>query len=142
MFYSPVDNPLCPHGQQWTVVEEIIVEAEKSWNIHTSLHWNDQIFQDFELKTPINYFYHLFPMKHLANIVEHTNNGLIHEYNQTSTSKGELLKWLGIRLVGVLERNRGNFSDNWAESVDTDMMLRPGDYKNCFGMSKNRFFSI
>jgi len=66
-------------------------------------------------------------MSLLRIIIEITNIALANEYHQPETSKGEFLKWLGIRLVGVLERNRGSFRDNWSESVDKDIPLRPGE---------------
>lgn len=82
-------------------------------------------------------------MAELRNIVDNDNNILIIEIFQLSIFEDKILKWFGISLVGVLERNRGNFRDNLRVISDTNLPLRPGDYNKRFGISNiDRLFLI
>ena len=91
----------------------------------------------------------MFPMGELNNIVLHTNNNLQFEKrnhpNDSSlgdTSRGELVKYFGIRLLISLLRTHESIDSYWSQAFEEDTVLQGGNFNQKYGMSRNRFQNI
>ena len=54
-------------------------------------------------------------------------------------SKGELIKWFGIRLVMAVEPRRGPLRTYWKSESDAGVVSTAANYEGCFGMKLSRF---
>jgi hypothetical protein len=100
----------------------------------------------------LDFFLNQVTLSQIDKWVEYTNVELRDQY---VTYRGELLKYLGIHLVSVLEKRRGGvnacFSTrNATESPrsasvlvdDNKTIFEGGDYEARFGMSKSRYLKL
>ena len=136
-------NLLTPHGQRWEDRGEITENINEPSYYDAGFNWQDAILREIPIKSPENYFYLMFPMTELQGILEHTNRLLTILYPRSSqVSKGEFIKWLGIRLQACLENVAGNFEDNWSTAADSNTLMRAGSFGERFGMSRDRWRNI
>ena len=84
-------------------------------------------------------------MPQLDEWVKHTSVALRGQ-RQAATSRGELIKYLGIRLAAVLERRQGGSSISSSpissKASDEGTISEGGDYYNRFGMTEDRFIKL
>jgi hypothetical protein len=131
-------NPLLmPNDVEWEEIEAVI--QEKNPDVFTRKSTiNMNRAREYGVESAVEYFYTMFPMKELSNIVQGTNFELASK-GKPPTSKGEFLKWLGIRLASVLERRRGSVRSWFKEGSVPDSIHIHGAYAHRFGMSATRF---
>lgn len=121
----------------WTEVQTISEDQCKYVGGKSTLHWH--------LPPPIqpkevDYFYLLFPMEQLQIICKLTNVYL--EANRHSLlSKGEFLRFLGIRLSTTLTPMPG-LRSYWEAEINPESGFPPGNFLARFGMNYNRFITI
>lgn len=133
-----IDPLLMPNDVLWEEIDDVVQEKYPDVFGRKS---NIQITrsQDFGVEKIEDYFYLLFPMGELDKIVEGTSEVLI-ERRKPVTTKGEILKYLGIRLASVLERRRGSvrswFKDGYVEEESIHLN---GAYTTRFNMTVTRF---
>jgi hypothetical protein len=97
--------------------------------------------QEGHVEPIIDYMYATFPMIELDKMVEGSNIKLT-EKRKPLTNKGEQLKWIGIRLVSILERRRGNVRSWFDDGTEPDSVLRKGNYAALYGMTATRFIDL
>ena len=138
---DPVLDPLLnPHGQQWTEVEAITVDAgmdhqQRCASFDFGMEYNG-------VKTPIEYFKLLYPMATIATTLAGTNFNLRANNNNKDLTRGEWFVFLGYHLQAALEQNRGNFSDLWSSQATEPDSYEPVYNYGRFGMGKTRFANI
>ena len=142
IFLSTNDQRLLCHGQLWAPQEEIFHEAERGADYNSRINWPDGIIAEKNGKKALDYFNLFFPFQELPNILCYTNKVMSYKKYTPNVEYAELLRWIGIRLLGALERNKGNFKDNWFSSVTEGSMHRRGYYSNRCQMFYKRFSEI
>ena len=133
-----VDALLSPHGRLWTEIDAVI-EQNVPDHHHDSSRINWRGVPGVEgMRSPEQYFYHLFPMTQLDSMVRATDE-VLSGRRLRLTTKAELLRWIGIRAAAALEKRRGPIHD-WFEAGEVDGSLQSfGNYAIRFGMSESRF---
>lgn len=143
-----IDILLCPHGQQYEEIDGISIDPSANHRYIRSSYitWpNEDLLRDGpgEERSFISYFYLCFPMNFIQNMLEWTNFEISRsnypESCRAPVSKGELIKWLGIRLTMVVYPRRGGLPTYFATDSIPGSNFEPGNYGKRFQMSKNRF---
>ena len=107
--------------------------------------------EGFEEFTPVNrpvaeYFYLVFPMIFISPILIWTNEVLASSNYPVNVrvpvTKGEFIRWIGIRLCMVITPLRGGLDSYFATEAAEGSVYEPGNYGKRFKMSKNRFKAI
>ena len=57
-------------------------------------------------------------------------------------SKGEFIKWLGLRVAMAAEPRQGSINVYWQYSFEEGTVFSPADYGTRFGMSRHHFQDI
>lgn len=141
------DNPadplghLNPHGQVW-VPETCPIDPniQTAYNLPCRLNWTI-LGEAHDLdRAYIHYFSLFFPLGYLiSTIIPATNAVLVHKHAKP-TSRGEMLKWFGLRCAMTLESTRGPVGDYWASPpASEESIYLSHDYSARFGMSRDRF---
>ena len=116
IFLSTNDQRLLCHGQLWAPQEEIFHEAERGADYNSRINWPDGIIAEKNGKKALDYFNLFFPFQELPNILCYTNKVMSYKKYTPNVEYAELLRWIGIRLLGALEkieetlRITGNFT--------------------------------
>ena len=91
----------------------------------------------------------MFPMGELNNIVLYTNYNLQSEKHAHpsdsslgDTSRGELVKYFGTRLLVALLRTHESIDSYWSQAFEEDTVLQGGNFNQKYGVSRHRFQSI
>jgi hypothetical protein len=110
---ADVDPLLLPNGVLWEEIEGVNIEKHphkfgRKSTIHMPRTRVDRV------EKVEDYFNAMFPLQEVDKIVAGTNLALAAK-NKNLTCKGEILKYLGIRLASVLERRRGSVRSWFAE---------------------------
>ena len=84
------------------------------------------------------YFYLMFPMDSIPSILEYTNINLLAK-KKAPLTKGEMIKWLGIRLAMAVEPRRGPLPTYWKSERDVGVVSTA---EGRFGMKLSRFTNI
>ena len=135
---------------KWKPVTNISGEIDTNiYSGRTTFNWNEVSERDIVEKNIFDYFILMFPMGELNNIVLHTSNNLQSEKrsrpNDSSlgdTSRGELMKYFGIRLLIALLRTHESIDTYWSLALEGDTVLQGGNFNEKYGMSRNRFQNI
>ncbi len=140
-------NPLllC-HGREWSE-EEVQVDAAQHVPKVTSFQWVRALGVDVTgEKTPWQFFQLLYPMKSNASTVTCTNDNILADPSRSGSrqymgeiSRGELLKYIGLRLTMALDPIQGPITEYWRVNEYSDSVFAPRGLGERFGMSKNRF---
>ena len=144
-----LDHPL--YGSvKWKSVTSI--SGEISASIHsgrTTLNWHHVSDRDTVEKSILDYFLLMFPMGELNNIVLYTNYNLQSEKHAHpsdsslgDTSRGELVKYFGIRLLIALLRTHESIDSYWSQAFEEDTVLQGGNFNQKYGVSRHRFQNI
>ena len=94
-----------------------------------------------------DYWFDQIKYVQLDEWVKYTNIELLNNRKLRPTNRGELLKFLGMRLASVLERRRGGVEGCFAARVSSSSssssrsytIFEGGDYESRFEMSKTRY---
>ena len=84
------------------------------------------------------YLYIMFPMDSILLFGLYQNHPPIGK-KKAPLSKGELIKWLGFRLVMAVEPKRGPLPAYWKSESDACVVSTAANYEGCFGMKLSRF---
>lgn len=136
---------LIPHGRQWRELEclEVDPSINKRFSSETIIKWNPLLAAlRPDDRTPMHYFEHFFPTACLNTIVRATNEKLINLRVSVLLTKGELLKWLGIKLAMTLNPQKGGVSAYWAQGRQLHKAMMGLDMGGFSGMSLQRFKKI
>ena len=88
---SDLDPALCPRRQLWTVIDHITVDvASQSLHLRPSFLFTKDVLSK------------MYPMQKVSQMLDFTNAQLMYQQDR-ALSKGEFLKWLGIRLTMISE---------------------------------------
>ena len=103
-------------------------------------HWKWGTNNPVLVHSIFDYWFEQIKLPQFDQWVSSTNIGLISR-RYRATHRGELLRYLGVRLASVLERRRGGIDSYFETRVGSskDTIFEGGDYENRFGMSKTRF---
>ena len=80
-------------------------------------------------------------MREFNDILGHTN-AILAEEKKSPVSKGELLKFLGLRLAMAADSKRGGVPTYFQQTQEEGTIYTPPDYGNRFHMSRHRFQDI
>ena len=134
-----VDPLLRPHGVLWEEIDDVVQEQcpNNAFGVRSIIHMASRS-QELGVKSVSDYFYTLFPMAELKKIIAGTN-AMLTEKNKPLTTKGEIIKYLGIRLAAVLERRRGTVRSWFQDGNIENSIFQCGSYSIRFGMTVTRF---
>ena len=139
----------------WTVIDQLRHDPTAAYNRPNARWiWTHNTHIDHDKHPKLDFFVNQVTLSQIDKWVEYTNVEL-RELRQYVTYRGELLKYLGIRLVSVLEKRRGGvnacFSTrNGTKSPgstsvnveDNETIFEGGDYEARFGMTKSRYLKL
>jgi hypothetical protein len=151
---QPVADPLKPHGKEWTRVNPNHVAVDPmsvaGYNHDTVVHYPSNFGNG--VKQPMQYFMTSFPMQHLPEIIDATNQNIISDVPRRQNLQGHsavklldmnrFFKWIGIKLVMALEPIRGGVDACFRESPRPGSIETVGHYGSRFGMSVTDFKHI
>jgi len=80
----------------------------------------------------------LFPCDVLPDLIKFTNENLTKNGGAIST-KGELIRWLGIRLAMAVQSRRGDTADYWQKTQQPGYVSVPPNFGKLTNMSRHRF---
>ena len=145
---ADIDHPtshkqsLLPHGRVWAVRDTLLIDPSAKDNVHSARFWWPQALTMVDVKKEIDYLYQLYPMKGLNQMLAYTNANL-HSNGHVLLTRGELSKYLGLRLAMVCERKRGSITIYWEQGVQPSGTVYTGaDFGGRFGMTRHRFQNI
>jgi len=135
---------------RWKAVASISGEtAGLIYPGHTTLNWHEVFERDTVEKNILDYFMLVFPVGELSNTVLHTSSSLQFEKRSHpsdsslgGTSRGELVKYFGTRLVVSLLRTHESVDSYWSQALEEDTVLQGGNFSQKYGVSRHRFQSI
>ena len=128
------------HGREWVEIDHLNVDpAVNAYTGITELKWGATL--EGAEKSMEYYFYLMFPMDSIPSILEYTNINLLAKKKAPST-KGEMIKWLGIRLAMAVEPRRGPLPTYWKSESDVGVVSTAANYEGRFGMKLSRFTDI
>ena len=107
----------------------------------TELKWGTTLEGVENSKRMEYYFYLMFPMDSIPSILEYTNINLLTK-KKAPLTKGEIIKWLGIRLAMAVEPRRGPLPTYWKSESDVGVVSTAANYEGRFGMKLSRFTDI
>lgn len=141
------ENPdlLRPHGTSWSVVQDHISidpAANHLYTLQASFNWHVQPPPDPRNPQIEDFFYLLFPMKFVDEVIVPCTNTNLKKNNRSETSKGEFLKFLGITLAMALDPIYGGIETYWRSCTAEDSTMIGRNYEARFGMSLSRFECI
>ncbi len=124
----------------WTVIrEEKNIELPAIYDRAAYFKWPVQS-HGLE-KNPFSYFLLFWPNDVMNRIVQLTSAKL-QEKGRPPLTKGEMYKWLGIRLYMCLHPVRGSLPTYWNDSKENGSTFMPHNMKQVSGMSRHRFENI
>lgn len=108
------------------------------------LRWTseEQVYNEVHESTGLKYLMKFFPSKLWNSIVAGTNARLAFRKYKDFVTKTDIVVFLGIQLVRVVERSHGTFDDLFSPTIKGWGPIRGGDYTNRFGVEKNKFKRI
>ena len=143
---SNVEELIQAHDTQWASDQEATLfpingaVAQRQWSIRSSV--GDVFGPGCDIGghqwSPIDYFFMMFPMPHLQQIVRLTNEGLSNN-NKAPTTAGEILKFLGIMILCTKFEFRTR-SSLWSTTPVSKYIPAPSF--GTTGMSRMRFDDI
>ena len=139
---SVVADPLyCPNGVQWVIKEDgIPIDPAQGERQHEPyIHW-PCLLRD-QPRRIVDHFYLMYPMVGMPTTLRHINECMDSKGKQ-HVSKGEFIKWLGLRVAMAAEPRRGPITVYWQHSFEEGTVFSPADYGTRFGMSRHRFQDI
>ena len=136
---------LWPHGRKWEEIAGTIID-ERMHGRHLPLSrivWT----QTEELKRPqdrkpVDYFYKFFPSNLVTLTMDMTSARLANRRIRSNVTKGEMFKWLGIRLGMALEPRKGGIQAYWSKTDDEGKFSRGSNFEERTSMTFNRFKDI
>ena len=145
---ADIDHPtshkqcLLPHGRVWAVRDTLLIDPSAKDNVHSArFRWPEALTM-VDVKKEIDYLYQLYPMRGLNQMLAYTNANL-HSNGHVLLTRGEYLKYLGLRLAMVCERKRGPITIYWEQGVQPGGTIYTGaDFGGRFGMTRHRFQNI
>lgn len=139
------DPMLWPHGREWEEIPGTIIDERINgrYQQQTRIMWT----QREELKSPqerepADYFYKFFPPKLVTLMIEMTNARLVDKRIRNVATRGEMYKWLGIRLAMALEPCKGGSQAYWSKTDDEGKFSRGANFEERTSMTYNRFRDI
>jgi Transposase IS4 len=137
-----------PNGRQWQQVGPKNFETQQIYDQHTRLVWPATNIKSYDQRTPLDYFLLSFPSTEWISMRRNTNI-ILERRHETPTTKGELVKWFGLRLIMSIEPRRRGVTSHWEtegerqeDESEQESVLTPGNFKSRFGMARNRFQDI
>jgi hypothetical protein len=139
---------LRPHGQEYEVIDDLNVDPQANRRYNRAARFNFPNGEGFEQHTDIGrpiaeYFYLLFPMGFLPELLTQTNliiqDSAYPNYLKYNLTRGELFKWLGIKLAMILSPLRGGIDAYFASENEIGTVYEAGNFGKRFKMSKGRF---
>jgi hypothetical protein len=132
---------LNPHGRRWEELENVLIDpsAGKVYNQDAYIRWG--ALAQMENKTEMDYFNLFYPFDSLEDTIKHTNTNLASK-GYSEITKGELLRYFGIRLAMCVQPVRGPISTYWNETIDPNGVELPMAYGKRFKMARHRFENI
>ena len=128
------------HGREWVEIDHLSVDpAVNAYTGITELKWGTTL-EGVEKRMEY-YFYLMFPMDSIPSILEYTNINLLTK-KKAPLTKGEIIKWLGIRLAMAVEPRRGLLPTYWKSESDVGVVSTAANYEGRFGMKLSRFTDI
>ncbi|KAL5475280.1 hypothetical protein EMCRGX_G027361 [Ephydatia muelleri] len=128
------------HGREWVEIDHLSVDpAVNAYTGITQLKWGTTL-ESVEKRMEY-YFYFMFPMDSIPSILEYTNINLLTK-KKAPLTKGEIIKWLGIRLAMAVEPRRGPLPTYWKSESDVGVVSTAANYEGRFGMKLSRFTDI
>eukprot|EP00731_Ephydatia_muelleri_P037631 Em0523g6a len=128
------------HGREWVEIDHLSVDpAVNAYTGITELIWGNTL-EGVEKRMEY-YFYLMFPMDSIPSILEYTNINLLTK-KKAPLTKGEIIKWLGIRLAMAVEPRRGPLPTYWKSESDVGVVSTAANYEGRFGMKLSRFTDI
>jgi len=138
-----VDATIAAHERHWQIIDGVYVDPNSNlrYTHEARLKWQlIEAITNWEHRTLSSYFYLCFPMQYVAKILQFTNANIeSRNLNYQEVSIGELFRWIGIKLMTVIEPRKGGISSYWSTTIDNETGYGPGHYFERFLMSKNRF---
>ena len=92
---EPGADDLAPHGLKWTVAEASL-EADGVSSRKASVKWRDYDLGD--KRTPIDYFRHFYPVRHVPEMLEATN-AVLAEKEKSPLTEQEFFVYVGLLLL-------------------------------------------
>ena len=99
-------------------------------------------FPALGLRSEFDYLQFLYPRAlTMADMLLHTSNAL-KALNRAELLEGEYWRWLGIRLVTVIEPRKGGIAKYWEATQRAGSVFLAGRFGERFHMSRQRFQEI
>lgn len=106
------------------------------------IEWKrDAEYVEYEHRTPYSYFHHFYPMGTMKGTLE-AMNARAAANSYAAISKGELLRWIGIRLYMTLEPRRGGIPAYWNVGRHPETCALGADVGALAHMTRHRFEQI
>lgn len=136
---------LNPHGTKWENLDEEVQDdvLKPNLNIRAQLKWSRIQYFTKEPREidEFDFFLLLFPIRYLNETILKLTNTKLQAAHATETSKGEILKFLGIIIAMCLQPMKGGIRAYWDEA-DADSCLMSMDYGVRFKMKRTRFEAL
>jgi len=129
------------HNLVWTVQKTDVTVDKNARYVEreTIFMWPEDVVIH---KEPLNYFYLLFPVGYVNEIVAATSYQLQYNNRGAPINNVEFYKYLGIRLSMSVTRVNGGIEAYWNNINDNNSTILSPNYGQRFGMSYNRFKAI
>jgi hypothetical protein len=119
---------------------EVDPTASKRYKRNARIRWDVVAeLKSIDERTPIDYFWHFFPMEAMKECVEATNAVLDGYGNYKPVDMGELYEWLGIRLYMCIEPRKGDVDEFWKDGRKDGSVYLGGSLKSLTQMSQHRW---
>lgn len=102
----------------------------------------EQNYNNVHKTIGLKYLMKFFPSTLWTSIVNGTNARLAFRKYKDFVTKTDIVVFLGLQLIRVLERSHGTFDDLFSPTIKGWGPIRGGDYTNRFGVEKNKFKRI
>ena len=102
----------------------------------------EQVYNEVHESIGLKYLMKFFPSNLWESIVAGTNARLAFRKYKDFISKTDIVVFLGLQLIRVVERSHGTFDDLFSPTIKGWGPIRGGDYTNRFGVDKNKFKRI
>lgn len=142
-----VDPLLVRNGYVWRVGVPVVIDASQQHHHNFRVNYNAaQQLRGFGIRDEFDYYMHMNAIN-LDVLVAATSASLAADQYiapslRAPVTKGEMLKYFGIRLATVLQTQRGTILDYWRVEVEPDTIFEAPRYGIKYGMSRNRFMVI
>ncbi|POM70815.1 hypothetical protein PHPALM_12696 [Phytophthora palmivora] len=134
------DGSVSAHGRKWIHCDAVYIDPASFGPARkAALHWPPHL--QLGERSFASYFYLMYPMDSLQTTIAETNK-LLSERHHGIIGRGELFRWIGIRLAMTLEPRRGPITVFWESSVPEGSVGTSANYGKQYGITCRTFQNI